>query len=150
MFLRDNPKWGVGFIGAELGDFARFPSWREDWMGNDDRPKYYATVARGTVGVGPLRNTPFNRAKSGLRAQEFMACGVVPVLPDMRIYRDYVDHGINGILVGRRPGELRHALRELAASPEYLGGMAGRAWSDSAKWTTEAAIMTWVEAWNSR
>lgn len=150
LFLRENPLWGVGFIGAELGDFERFPSWRSDWFGNDQREDYYRTVARGVLGVGPLRNTAFNRAKSGLRAQEYAALGVVPVLPDMRIYRPYVEHGVTGILVGRRPGELRHALRSLASDPDRIAMMSAAAWQASARWTTEAAIGTWVEAWNSR
>jgi hypothetical protein len=145
-FLTGNPGWGVGFVGAELGDLKHWPSWRRPWTA--DRPTYYRYVSMGSVGIGPLRKTMFNIAKSSLRAVEYAALGVVPVLPDLDPYRSVIKTGHNGMLI--RPHEtLRGVLDDLAAEPMHIDRMSAQARADAANWTTEAAIEAWVEAWNS-
>jgi glycosyltransferase involved in cell wall biosynthesis len=146
-FLRDNPDWGMGWIGdMRLGDFEGYRTWRTPWTA--DKREYYAKVAAFTVGLGPLRKTMFNLAKSGLRAVEYAALGVVPVLPDLDPYRPFVKSGYNGMLI--RPHETtRGILQDLANDLGWVERMAAQAREDAKRWTTEAAIEAWAEAWNS-
>lgn len=145
-FLRDHPSWGVGFIGLDPGDLTRFPSFHLRWTG--DRHNYYRAVAIFDVGIGPLRNSMFNAAKSSLRAIEYAALGVVPVLPDMDPYRAVIKTGVNGVLI-RSHETHRGVLTDLAADPDHLARMSAQARIDAQQWTTEANIGNWVEAWGS-
>lgn len=147
-FLRDHPEWGIGFIGEmNLGDFANYRAWRKPWT--DNRPDYYRAVSAFTVGLGPLRKTMFNLAKSSLRAIEYMALGVVPVLPDLEPYRYVIKGGLNGMLI--RPADTtRGILTDLAREPLHIARMSAQARADATRFTTENAIEAWAEAWNSR
>lgn len=148
MFLRDHPDWGVNWYGSTSGLPAAFPGRiaEHGWLPNVD--DHLATIG-GTVMIGPLRNTPFNRAKSGLRAQVAQALGIIPVLPDMPGYRPFVADGVTGRLIAGGQ-TMRKVLADVAAEPEWrdLASKLGR--EAAAAWTTEAAIDAWLQAWNSR
>jgi glycosyltransferase involved in cell wall biosynthesis len=147
-FLTDHPDWGFGIIGeGGIDDLGTDRTWVKPWTSH--RPTYYASVAAFTVGLGPLRDTPFNRAKSSLRAVEYAALGVVPVLPDLPPYRTAINDGYNGLLVHSHQ-TLRGRLTELAANPDMIAKLSVNARQSATKWTTEAAIESWAEAWNSR
>jgi len=145
-FLSRHPDWIARFYGNFTIDA---PDGRVEvvpWQSNHDQ--YWRSVSMD-IGLGPLRNTPFNRAKSSLRAVEYAALGIVAVLPDLPPYRGWVDDGVTGRLV--RPGQpLSRILAGLAAEPHQLATMAANARQRAAQWTTEACIGKWVEAWNSR
>lgn len=146
-FLAEHPDWGMGWIGdMRLGDFEGYRTWRTPWT--TDKREYYAKVAAFTVGLGPLQKTMFNLAKSGLRAVEYAALGVVPVLPDLDPYRAFIKSGHNGVLI-RTHETTRGVLNDIAADELWLSRMAAQARSDAQMWTTEAAIEAWAEAWNS-
>ena len=146
-FLSRHEDWGIGIIGeAAIDDNGTDRHWVKPWT--SDRKAYYASVAAFTIGLGPLRDTLFNRAKSSLRAVEYAALGVVPVLPDLDPYRHVIKSGRNGYLV-RDFQTHRRVLTEIAANLEWLDAMGKQARDDAANWTTEAAIGAWAEAWNS-
>lgn len=105
-----------------------------------------------TIGLGPARNTAFNRGKSALRAIEYAALGIVAVLPDLPIYRGWVENGHTGRLIRRsnKPARtLAGILGELAADPAGLARMSTTARGRAAGWTTEANIGRWVDAWQT-
>ncbi len=112
-----------------------------------DPRAYYRAVAGNDVGIGPLRDTPFNRGKSALRAIEYAALGIIAVLPDLPPYRGWVDDGVTGLLV--HPHQtLYSALCAVANADQVVRDkMSAAARERAAAWTTEASITNWVEAW---
>ena len=109
--------------------------------------EYYKTLSMD-IGLGPLAPTYFNECKSSLRAVEFMALGIVPVLTDLQPYRGWVEHGVTGYLV--RPGESWYApLTWLAREPLVLRTLSMTARATATQWTTERNAFRWVDAWNS-
>lgn len=145
-FLREQPTWDMHLFGPDnVGDWdptrVRFTPWQAPGL------DYYREVARLDVGLAPTKNTVFNRGKSGLRAIEYAALGIVGIFPDHEIYRDYVGDGITAIVTD--PRGVRDALRHLADHPGdwHRMSLSARTWG--AQWTTEKQITNWTEAWNS-
>ncbi|MEK7642976.1 MAG: glycosyltransferase family 4 protein [Patescibacteria group bacterium] len=52
------------------------------------------------IGLMPLVDTPFNRAKCAFKAIEYMACGIPTVASDVGESRHVIDHGVNGFVAG--------------------------------------------------
>jgi len=144
-WLLDHPEWHVAGYGqldaSDAPDMAHRVT-ITPWQGIED---YYRTVSMD-VGIGPLRDTPFNRAKSALRAVEYAALGVVPVLPDLPPYRGWVHDGINGRLVHTHQ-TLPRVLDEVARDEPWRREAAIQGRIMAKEWTTEAAIGAWLEAW---
>ena len=64
------------------------------------RDQYPHEITKLTVGIAPLADTPFNRAKSWLKPLEYAACGVPCVMsPTTEYQRLHNQHGI-GTLAG--------------------------------------------------
>lgn len=153
-FLREHPDWMVNWFGSiPEGLPEAFPGrialhgWRSEV--DDHFAALAAATVPGDVMIGPLRDTPFNRAKSGLRAQVASALGIIPVLPDMPNYRPFVQDGVTGRLI--RSGQtMRRVLAEVAKEPSWRTAAAAAARTAAKAWTTENAIGAWIEAWNSR
>lgn len=63
-------------------------------------PQFMVELARRgwTVGLAPLRDTPFNAAKSDSKFRDFSAAGIVGIYADAPPYRISVQHGVNGWL----------------------------------------------------
>lgn len=146
-FLLEHPEWGIHFYGLQPGEWATVThALHTPWQPPGDT--YYASLSFD-VGVGPLRDTPFNRGKSALRAVEYAALGIVAVLPDLAPYRGWVDDGVTGRLI--RSGQtLRSVLTEVAADTPARIAMARTARERAMFWTTEAQIHRWADAWASQ
>ena len=146
-FFVQHPGWGLHSYGSmHPGDLGKFThALHTPWAGTVDA--YYRSVSMD-VGIGPLRDTPFNRAKSSLRAVEYAARGIVAVLPDLDPYQGWVEDGVTGRLVGRHQ-TLRGVLSEVADDDDAREMMSKNAQERAMDWTTEANIGKWVEAWNS-
>lgn len=88
-----------------FGDRGRFTGWQPNvWS-------YYAAID-GDIGVVPLRDTPFNRARTPIKALEYAALGIPVVASDLEPYREFVIDGVTGYLV-RTPDQWRARLTEL-------------------------------------
>lgn len=152
-FLARHQNWRVHTYGAL--SFTPGP-WMDPAMVSHtawtvDLDAYYRSMDL-TIGLGPARNTAFNRGKSALRAIEYAALGVVAVLPDLPIYRGWVDNGTTGRLIPRssQPARtLAGILNELASDRSGLEAMAAAARRRAESWTTEANIGRWVQAWQT-
>lgn len=149
-FLREHPQWGMHTWGcAEDHSLKALPlnvgcsPWR------DSMREYYMSLSMD-IGLGPLRDTAFNRGKSGLRAIEYAALGIVGILSAGPAYDPWVTHGETGFLVPpTRPWMWRDILRQLADEPHTMEKIRWQAREFASAFTTEANIGTWVEAWNS-
>ncbi|NLY88087.1 MAG: glycosyltransferase family 4 protein [Firmicutes bacterium] len=58
-----------------------------------------------TVGLAPLRPTPFNKAKSDSKFRDYTAAAITGIYADLPPYRHTVRPGINGWLAGNHPAE---------------------------------------------
>jgi len=131
-------------VGRALG-------WPEDPWGTGWLPfmDYFPTLAAAyDIGIVPLQNSVFNRAKSALKSLENAACGipsvVSPTYDNLRVAAD----GIG--LVAAKPRQWAGHLRRLLNDDAYrldLGAQAREA--VAAKHTIEGNIEQWIEAWTS-
>jgi glycosyltransferase involved in cell wall biosynthesis len=84
------------------------------------------------IGLAPLLDTPFNRAKSAIKVMDYAALGLAVVASDVPVYRDSIASGAAGQLVANDAGAwyaalnwlirnraLRHAMAE-EARPAFL------------------------------
>lgn len=149
-FLRDNPTWGMHFWGPKEppegwpAHHVGYTPWQESV------PAYYRTLSMD-IGIGPLKNTPFNRGKSGLRAIEYAALGIPAIVSAGPAYDPWIDHGLTGLLI-EEPATIRawyNALQLLATDDQLRTTMSTLARDKARAWTTEANIGRWTEAWNS-
>jgi hypothetical protein len=128
------------------------PGWPVDRVGHTpwqaSVTEYYMSLSMD-IGIGPLKPTPFNAAKSGLRAIEYAALGIPCVLSDGPAYRPWVAPSYTGYLATWKPGDWLLALSALIADPDLREKMGAEARKRAADWTTEACISTWVDAWGS-
>lgn len=97
---------------------TRFTGWQPD-------PESYLRSIDFHVGIAPLRDTPFNRSKSALKAMEYGALGIPVIASNVGPYAEYVAHTWTGLLCST-PADWRRALDRLAkpSMRRYLGSMA--------------------------
>ena len=55
------------------------------------------------IGLAPLADTAFNRAKSAVKWQEYAAIGAAGIYADLPPYQAVVEDGVTGLLVGPQP-----------------------------------------------
>jgi glycosyltransferase involved in cell wall biosynthesis len=159
-FLAEHPDWDAHGWGGNIEDPEQprpdwLQPWRHDqlaqrWIEHPWQPnvKRYYTALSMDIGLGPLRPTPFNRAKSALRAIEYAALGIPGVFTDLDPYTDWVQHGHTGYLIA--PGDdWGEILCELGCNPTLRARISTYARAQAHDWTTEANGWRWVQAWNT-
>lgn len=97
--------------------------------------QYYVSLAM-TVGLAPLERTPFNDAKSAIKAVEYAALGIPCLATSCITYQDTVRDCETGYLLSR-PADWYDALEELRDSPDVVRRMGNAAWRRAHSWTTE-------------
>lgn len=78
------------------------------------------------IGLAPLADNPFNRCKSNIKWLEYSAHARAGIFSDLEPYRESVEHGKTGMLVGDDPKEWFEALEYLISNPNQRKAM-GRA-----------------------
>lgn len=134
--------WGVGLTEQALGVKGRVRPWA-NLLG-----AYPRQVADLDVGIAPLADSAFCRAKSRLKMLEFAALGVACVGSDLPEYRRLHD----GYGVGRlasSPMEWRLHLLDLLRSPELRLEEVERNRSAVASLTYEEHSGEWMSAWKA-
>ncbi len=83
------------------------------------------------IGLMPLKDTPYQRAKCGLKILQYMAAGIPAVASPVGVNSRIVQHGRTGYLAGSE-AEWFDAISTLMHSPEQrsLFGHAGRAYCE--------------------
>lgn len=118
---------------------------RESWIGSV--PEYLnALPGKMTVGIAPLGPFPFNKGKSGLKAQEYAAVGVPCVVADWPQYRAVVRHGVTGYLAHTR-GDWSDMLDRLYRSPGLWKRMGTAARNMEAKRRASQRCHLWTDAY---
>ena len=129
----------------------------QEQLGLDEEPEftdgipviedYYKAITRLDVGIVPLEDNRFNRAKSWLKGLELAACGVPFVASPVAEYQKLADEGI-GVLAGYRGRNWRQQLERLLKDPALRQDMVFRA-SEVIEdhHTIETEYEHWVDAW---
>jgi glycosyltransferase involved in cell wall biosynthesis len=148
--LAEQPGTDLHMIGADyrptitLDDpppaWLRFTPWQQDvW-------DYYARID-GDVGVIPLRDTAFNRARDRIKLLELAALGIPAVAARAGPYAALLgaEEGRAGFLAGS-PAEWRDRLGELLDDAPLRGFMGAQARELAARHTIQAHVGEWAEA----
>jgi glycosyltransferase involved in cell wall biosynthesis len=106
---------------------------------------YYRAID-GDIGVIPLRSTPFNDARSFVKALELAALGIPVVASDVPAYRGFVEHGVTGFLAAG-PTDWRRYLTELVADPDLREQMGKAARELAAQHTIQTGWRKWADAY---
>jgi hypothetical protein len=146
---------------------ARIPGLRRIWLGSaDDRVKGivddarpwiagvrgFATglaTVRPDIGLAPLRDTPYDRARSELHWLEYSLAGAATVASgfDGPGPYDSIRDGVDGLLA-RSESEWRRSLGLLASSPGAREEIAGRARERTlAEYSAAARAQEWADAY---
>jgi glycosyltransferase involved in cell wall biosynthesis len=83
-------------------------------------------IARFDIGVMPLPKTRFSEGKCGYKALQYMAAAVPPVVSDVGVNREIVEHGQSG-WVARTSEEFYEGLHTLVNDPEMRSNFGSRA-----------------------
>jgi glycosyltransferase involved in cell wall biosynthesis len=81
----------------------------------------------GHVALAPLRDLPFNRAKSDIKWLEYSAAGLAGIYADLPPYSGSIDPGRTGLLAGQDPEDWVRALDALVGDGELRLEMARQA-----------------------
>ncbi len=165
--IERHPSWAMHFWGPnDVGSWNPRTTGVTGWT--DSLRNYYLSLSMD-IGLGPLKNTYFNRCKSGLRAVEYAALGIAAVLPGIPPYVDpHTPRGIGQLLPGitgyatvahddghigvsgAQAAEMtRLAVEALIQDPERRETIERTARQVAGDWTTEKNIDLWTDAWNS-
>lgn len=106
---------------------------------------YAGVVAKLDIGIVPLADTEFNHSKSWLKALEYAALGVAPVVSPTPDNMKLVEQG--AAYVARSPKAWRDAIRTLIVNEEERFDLIKRARNVASTWTVEANAWRWWEAW---
>jgi glycosyltransferase involved in cell wall biosynthesis len=110
-----------------------------------------AEYPRGLVGLDigccPLEWTPFNRAKTPIKAYEYALSGAA-VVASPTVYGNVIRHGQNGHLA-ERADEWEHALAYLLEHPEDRAEQAAALQRDVLeRWSLRKNYWRWPHAWH--
>jgi glycosyltransferase involved in cell wall biosynthesis len=144
------------------------PGLRRVWLGAANEPRVVAAMdevrpwvrglpafaaalvaARPEIGLAPLVDEPFNRAKSELHWLEYSLAGAATIVSgfDDGGPFDVVRDGVDGLVARTQADWLRH-LRALAKSRDMRAEIAGRARERVlAEYTAAARVSEWADAY---
>lgn len=99
------------------------------------------------IGLVPLQDSPFNRAKSGLKILEQASLGIVPVATPTPDNRRLIDMGL--AISAASPREWYDRVKELVVDNEYRAEMSKRVREIASGLTIEGNTDLWWDAWSS-
>lgn len=144
-FMRQRQDVAMWFLGHRHDeglppDRVGFSRWTTDFI------THYRRVGQFDVGLSPLWRSPFNRAKSHLRALTYCAVGVPGIYSAEAPYRDFIEHGQTGMLA-RGEHDWFRCLRELRNDDALRLAMGRQARQHARAWTIQAKINLWEDAY---
>jgi hypothetical protein len=145
-FMSREPATELRFYGPAARPVGVPDSWRIRTFGWVKQTDEYLRSLSGHVGIAPLADTPFNYGKSGIKAQEYQALGIVPVVQDFPQYRATVKHGETGFLC-RTPAQWLDALQLLSSRPSVRARMAEAGRTHARSFSQSAAAPMWDETY---
>jgi glycosyltransferase involved in cell wall biosynthesis len=146
---RDTPTLRRVWLGADAAQVAGVVDEVRPWVRS--RPAFAAALvaARPGIGLAPLQDTPYNRARSELHWLEYALAGAATIVSGLAGPGPYdvVRDGVDG-LVARAGTDWERHLRSLATSPGLRSEMAARARERVlAEYTVAARAPEWANAY---
>lgn len=136
-------------IGPDIGVRQAFRlSRREDFdaTGPLDIAYWIAGLALLGIGIAPLKESTFNRAKSWLKPMEYAAAGVPSVVSPSPAYLELSKtHGIGD--VAHKPKDWYRLLRRLITDDAYRIDRGAQSRAAARELTIEKHAWRWMEAW---
>lgn len=134
-------------IGDGIGVEQAVPGVRVSSTGFVSIGEYPTYLTRLDVGLVPLSDSLFNRAKSALKMMEYAACGVVPIVsptPDnLRMH----GHGLG--VVAHSPKGWRRHIRRLSENDYERREMSKAGRDVMSAFTIERHAQDWWDAWTA-
>lgn len=125
-------------------DFFRRFEFRE-WVMFSDDLNYYSSFADFSIGICPLRRTPFNECKSDIKFLEYSALGIPTVASSVASYRT-IKHGKTGYRA-RNATDWEKFLSELIEQPERRRELGESAREYARTRTIQSNIWRWEEVY---
>jgi hypothetical protein len=113
----------------------------------DDYDEFFRRFSRGgfDVGLAPLPDDEFYRAKSDTKFREYAACRIAGIYSDVVVYRERVSPGRTGLLVGPGPGAWFEAMARLIEDEALRTRIQEEAWADvRARYSVERTRDAWL------
>ena len=144
--LDAHPDWSVRIVGEAIGTGTQLGLPADPpgtgWLHIRQYPE---AVARLGLGLAPLEDTPFNRAKSWLKALEYSALGVPFVASALPEYAR-----LGAGTLATNPRQWKGAVNALLADADRRDEQVAANRTIAERWTIENRLDTWVAAWIPR
>jgi GT2 family glycosyltransferase/glycosyltransferase involved in cell wall biosynthesis len=100
------------------------------------------------IGLVPLMDTPFNRAKSALKTLDYAALGLALLASDVPVYQGSLADGVGGMLVPNTEDAWYGALARLVRDTALRRTLGQNAWEGyRARGTLAACLDDWRSGW---
>lgn len=129
-------------IFSKLGIRNRFP---HEFVHGVAIDNYSEVISKLDIGIVPLDDIEFNQSKSWLKALEYAAIGVAPVVSPTPDNMKLVEQG--AAYVARSPKEWRDKVRSLIVNEGERLNLIQKARTVASNWTIEGNAWRWKEAW---
>jgi len=101
----------------------------EDWL--------YHEISKFDIGLAPLINHEFNRAKSAYKVKQYLSCGIPVLASDVGENANFILPGINGFLCNSPDDYYRHIMQFMDLDKVKYFEMSRNAYSQSPLFSTE-------------
>lgn len=96
------------------------------------------------IGIAPLLNHSFNRAKTDIKYREYGAMGICGIYANIPAYRQCVQNGVNGWVINHLPEEWYQMMKTLLENPHLREQVSANAESNVRHaYTVEASAAGW-------
>lgn len=107
-------KWVIEFVGYTPPELENHPNVRSvPYIKGIDNFHKWLRSASWSIGIAPLRDTPFNRCKTDNKFRTFSANGICGVYTNIPPYSDSIVHEHTGLLCDDSPVEYAECLKRL-------------------------------------
>jgi glycosyltransferase involved in cell wall biosynthesis len=144
------PDWDLQLGGTDyrptfrLGDRALYTN----WIQVNQEPEHYYESFDFDIGLAPLTDDAFSRAKSPIKAIEYNSRGIPVIASDVEPYRGYVRDGENGFLI-RYDHDWLKRLSELASDEKLRARMSAASREAAREYTIERGWKWWADAYTA-
>lgn len=138
----------VSVGGEEPHDYLGIPYQQRRSLPYKIFPGHVETTQEIDIGLAPLDYTKFNECKSALKGMEYAACGIPVVATPTGPYKEWVEHGVNGMLA-RRPKDWLRSLDEMLEN-DLWRTMGANARAKAERHTIQGNWHLWAEVFDAR
>lgn len=147
-YLQSHPDVAFHNLGADYTSRVRTPKANVAHTGWTNDTESYLRSLDFTIGLAPLRDTPFARSKSPLKALELAALGIPCIASNIPPYSEFIDDGVTGVLVdsGR---QFEMTLTEMVRDHAWRAQLGVSARKQATEHTIEANAWRWQHAYET-